>query len=39
MPQSEYWNSDFRFWIYIKNRSWWHTVCHITVWFQLSHFW
>jgi len=39
MPQTEYWNSDFRSWIYIKNWSWWHTVCHITAWFQLSHFW
>ena len=39
MPQTQYWNSDFRSWIYIKNWSWWHKVCHITVWFQLSHFW
>ena len=38
MPQTEYWNSDFRSWIYIKNWSWWHTVCHIMAWFQLSHF-
>ena len=39
MPQIEYWNSDFRSWIYIKNWSWWHIVCHIMAWFQLSHFW
>ena len=39
MPQTEYWNSDFRSWIYMKNWSWWHTICHIMAWFQLSHFW
>jgi hypothetical protein len=39
MPQTEYWNSDFRSWIYIKNWSGWRTVRHITAWFQLSHFW
>ena len=31
MPQTQYWNSDLRSWIYIKCWSWWHTVCYITV--------
>jgi len=31
MPQTKYWNSDFRSLIYIKNWFWWHTVCHISV--------
>ena len=31
MPWTQYWNSDLRFWIYIKTWSWWHTVCHIMV--------
>ena len=30
MPQTQYWNSDLRFWIYIKSWSWWHTACYIT---------
>ena len=39
MPETEYWNSDFRSLIYIKNWSWWCITCHIMVWFHLSHFW
>ena len=39
MSQMEYWNFEFRSWIYIKNWSLWCTICHILVWFHLSHFW
>ena len=31
MPQTQYWNSGLRSWIYIKCWFWWHTVCHIMV--------